>query len=300
MVAQLKGLLGKSPRPIVVCGRPLMDDRALITASLENYRVVFKNSRYGHIIDSGNGIARLHQAVQSFEEEFGGILQGYTRGTSDNGDEVQVHACVDSFTGAVIIETDSYRELIKQRLHSSEMQLTVTQEVIVRKFAVRHLQNYCEIFTLLFNRRIVAQHMPIMIKCHMVKGLFQPLVVETVNLPSPFRYDENKWLYDVLRPSEVFLEHKEDGVRKLNFSCVAMCDIASAFNTRTIQELDRRSWVVMLTLICLSQLSQESSQETFKRFGYYTQRLKEGAPERALFDAMSTCAFSRNKTIAKI
>lgn len=299
MVAQLKGLLGKSPRPIVVCGRPLMEDRALITASLENYRVVFKNSRYGNTIDTETGVARLEKAVQLFESDFGSILQGYHRGKG-NDEEVQVHACVDSFTGAVIIETDAYRELIKQRLHSSEIQLSAKQEVLVRKFAVYHLQNYCEVFTLLLNRRIVAQHMPIIIKCHMVKGLFQPLIVETANLPSPFKYDENKWLYELLRASEVFLERQEDGVRKLNFSCIAMCDIATAFGTVPVQELDRRAFIVMLTLVCLSQLDQAASQETFKRFGYYTQRIRNGGPWRVLFDAMSNYAFSRNKSLKGI
>lgn len=290
MVSQLKGLLGKSGRPIIVCGKLFTADRLPFTIRLENWHTVFELPNYSDVISVETCDKQLEKMVMDFERTYGRLFAGYR----ENSNEVQIFNFVDPFTGAVVVETQTYRELVDERLHDQSIRYTAEQERLARQFNVQQLQNYFEIYLNLMNRRLVAQHMPMLIKSHMVKGLFQPMIVETAGIISPFKYGENQALFGVLRPFETYLERKDESIRKLNFSCIAMCDIASAFGIQPIKELDRRNFMVMMTLAMLSKWSQDASQFFYQRYGYFTTRIRENSDEFALLTIMSNVAQGNN------
>lgn len=309
MVSLLKRLLGKSARPIIVCGKLFMDDRTMYLARLESWQVVFSTSRHGSFVEAVTYDHKLDAMVRDFEAHYGKLLQGYRSAedeerharflqgeSSESVDSnIAIHGSVDPFTGAVCLETDTYRELVAARNHELGKQFTSTQETLLREFTVKQLHDYYEIFINLLNKRLVAQHMPIMIKCHMVKGLFQPIIVETPNIVSPLRYGEALWLYSLLQPNEVFLERQDDGIRKLNLSCEAMCDIASTFGIDPVRELDRRQFMLMMCLTCLRRLDPDSAKEMYQRYGYFTRRIMESGGAARLFARMQD--FARNTSL---
>jgi len=252
-----------------------------VVAYLENYRVCFKITGLNQELSLEEATKAMDTYVKDFEEQFGGMNV-----TRNNTGKVDVISTTDLFTGAILVDTQLYRELLRTDLHDVDIQLTHRQEELVRAFASRHLVNYYQLYSVLFHRRIVAQHMSLPVKCHFVKGLFQPLLVETDGLPSPFRYGEHSYMYSVLRKNEEFLERREEGVRKLNLSCIAMCDIAQTFGAEVVKELDRRCFMLMLSLACLDVLDRDASIALSKRYGRTFNRIMGDRAAATLFSQM--------------
>lgn len=267
MVALLKGLLGKSNRPIVINGKLLCQGRNPVVVSLLNYRVVFSVLGSNEEIASEAGENMITQVIKDYGSRYDEILSGARGIVAD-----EVSASVDTFTGAVILETPAYQALSREDMHRVGVQHSTTVSQLVHDFVAEYTMDYFDSYVYLLNRRIAAQHMPIMVRGHFVSGLFQPLVVGTKAIPSPFVYGENHWFHDILASQEEYLERSMDSTRKLDLSCVAMCDICSTFQTPVIYELDRKVFMLMLELILLSQLNQESSAVLIKKYNHLFKR----------------------------
>lgn len=262
MVAQLKGLLGKTNRPIVVNGKLLCMGRNLVAAHLSNYKLAFDVLGLNQDLSASFGELMINQEIRRFRDAYDEILNG----TGLDADALDMS--VDQFTGAVIIETPAYRELIKREMHETGRQYNHTMTALIRQFMVEYTVNWFDNYVYLFNRRIAAQHMPIMVRGHFVAGLYQPLIVGTKSLPSPLLYGANQWFYNLLSGGEEYLERSSDSTRKLDLSCVAMCDVADTFHTPVIYELDRKVWMLMVELVVLSKLSEEATSEVTKKYNF--------------------------------
>lgn len=266
MVVQLKGLLGKTNRPIVVNGKLLTSGRSPITACLQNYHVTFNVAGTQNEIPSDVADAMITSYLLEFREKYDSVLAG-TNIVTDG-----VEADVDSFTGAVIIETPSYKRLLEQDMHDLRHQFNQKVTALAHDFIVDYTSNWFDNYLCLFNRRIAAQHMPINVRSHFVSGLYQPLVVGTSKLPSPLSYGCNEWFLNILHNDEEYLETDTGSNRKLNLSCIAMCDIAKAFNTPVVFELDRKVWMLMVELLLLSKLDDAASSMMVRRYQHLFQK----------------------------
>lgn len=267
MVRHIRGLLGKFGRPMIVCGQLVIHNHSIVLASLDNYHVYFR-TQDGEILEVEGVESLLTNIIVEFERKYAQMRLGFKQEHVDleNSAIANVEASADMFTGAIVIRSALYREMSKLELHSHDVQLSAKQAELVREFAVEFIENYYHIYCTMFHRRIVAQHMPMQVKAHFVKGLFQPLIVETDLIRSPFKYGENEWIYALFKPCEVYLERKEHSVRKLNLSCLAMCDVARIYNTDVVTEMDKRQFLLLLCMSCLHVLDIERSVALTARY----------------------------------
>ena len=265
MVFQLKGLLGKSYRSIVICGKVFTLDKQMVVVRAENYHEYFVLAGRDSRLDTDRIYGLMSAAVHKFEQEFGVLLRPYD---AENEENFGVTCSVDSFTGAIVIETFAYKELISKRLHNSDLQLSVKQAELIKKFAVSQWVDYYDLYCKLFNRRLLSQYMPYKIKSHFVAGLFQPLVVETELLPSPLTYGEASWLYSYLRTREVLLESRAETARKITITAISSYDIAQLFQCNIIREWDRKAFMFVLTIAALDQLDREAGVALTKQHKY--------------------------------
>ena len=280
MAVQLKGLLGKTPRPIIVNGKVICVGRSPVLASVHSFKEIYEVSGSNKELGEETGNLFIMQALRQFQTKYGEILQG----TGYSSEEVQGR--VDSFTGAIVVNSSAFQLLYEEEHHSANAQHTAKVRQLLRDFMAEYIADYYDTYIYFLNRRVAAQHMPSIVKAHFTHGLFQPLIVGTSEIKSPFLFDENIWLYDAFHSAEEHLERKEDNARKLNLSCIAMCDIASAMNTNIVRELDRREFMLMMCLCALSQLDQKASQELANKYGSVLQKIMGEKSRVELFSAM--------------
>lgn len=282
MVTLLKGLLGKVKRPIIVNGKLLTVGRSQVVVGLTNYHVVFSVLGSGDELDTEAGETLIKKSLQQFSEQFGAILDG-----SDIVDSQEsLDAFVDSFTGAIVIESQTYRAIYAERMHESGTQHRPEVALLVKDFVTYYTNCWMDIYVNLYNRRIGSPHSPIATRAHFVAGFFQPLLISSAALRSPLEFGQNEWFYQIFSDSEEFLERSHDYVRNLSLSCVAMCDIANCFNVPVVTELDRLDWVLMCMLVLLSQLDKDASVELSKRYGSIFKRIMGRKESVVLFSSM--------------
>ena len=279
MVTQLKGLLGKNKRPIVVNGELLKNGRNLVVACLNNYKVEFSLLGTNTEWSVEKGTTFINERISKFVSDFGGIL-----GKDIGADEATAY--VDAFSGAVIIETLSYQALSAEHMHDRNVQHAPQVAQLLTRFLAEYTYNYMDIFVYLFNRRIAASHAPIITRGHFVAGLFQPLIVETKALRSPLSFGGNAWVLDIFAEQAEWLERSQDYARGLNLNCVASCDIASVFGVPVVTQMDRKNWMLMLELCLLTQLEKERGLQLRDWYGLIFNSIIESDAQRGLFAAM--------------
>lgn len=277
MDAQLKGLLGKVKRPVIVNGRLLMEGRHMIVAGLNNYHAEFMEYGTDTFLSEEWGYRKIDQALAEFDKQY--VTSGWKQAE-------RVDSYVDTYSGAVVIETPLYQTLSSIDTHAVSVQYNAADKAKVLEFASDHISNYYDIYLYLYNRRIAAQHMSIMARSHFVAGFYQPLVVESQGITSPLGYGENSWFHAMLGNGEKYLEHATDSIRKLNLSCIAMCDIAGVFGVAPIQEFDRKRWMLLCCLVMLSQLDPAKAKALSQKYGRMTQAIFDTQAEINLWSAM--------------
>lgn len=262
MVSGLNVLLGKVGRPVVVNGKLLTQGKTPILISRPNYSREYRLTGAGYT--PVNGDAAIKKVVQEFTERYQQVIPG-----SDLEALQQfLPPVLDSFTGAIVLETVLFHEMAKPELHDGTQQFQAGVYELLRAFVAEYTENWFEVYIYLFNRRIAAQHMPFSVRGHFVSGLFQPLMVETKQIISPLSFGENKWMYSVLQPYEEYLHLPGENDKRISLSCVAMCDIASVFGTVTMFELDRKLWVflvVLMLLLCLEDSRSSAFANKYPR-----------------------------------
>lgn len=261
MAVELSVLLGGVKRPVILNGQLLCVDRTPVLVSRPAYHVEYKLAGTDKYVSADDGEELIASKSAAFVRKYGDILSG----TNSNPAEY-LPASVDSYTGAIVLETKAFSEISRVDLHSGEFQLAKTTADLIKQFAAEYTENWFEIYLYLFNRRLSAQHMPYSVRSHLVAGLFQPLVVETRNILSPLRYGENQWFYNIFKEYEENLSLLGDNDKRISISCVAMCDIADIFRVPPMFNLDRNVWMFIVELLLLRQLNGEAAVQMTRRY----------------------------------
>lgn len=267
---RLSGLVSdKVRKPIIINGKLLTIDGATVLARRERYSVVFTRAIAGgkeEYLDNGDGI--LDNAAKEFNEVYAGMV-----GKNAIKDVINFHASVDPFTGAIVMKNGLYDLLLDRgdvnHFHDGKMQFRSEVQSLINRFDKELIFNYFEIYSALFNRRLVASHMPVKIKGHLVAGLFQPLVVRTRDIDCPLELSEFRWFFDFLNTPEVCVEQLEtsqETTRGLELSVIAMSDFARKFNVPLMRQLNRKYFLFTLYFVLCGQIDPGFPAEMQKAF----------------------------------
>ena len=289
MVLRLKRLLGKTRRPIVLNGELLKYEGSVILASLKKYKVMLELSGREVEYDVDDFETLVDGKIAKFNEKYGSIV-------GDISDE-DTTAGVDQFSGAIVVNTPVFRIPIEEHMHDVDAQFMPGVAEKVTAFLNEYTANYMDVYIYLLNRRVASTHAPIMTRGHLVEGLFQPLIVDTALIKSPFRFGPNKWLSDLFESDTVWLEHSGDHVRGVTVSCVAMCDIAKQFGVVPVKQLDRKHWMFMCELVLVSAVNKEDGVRLQRKYGAMFNKILDSQGSVELLAAMLNYANKTRKAI---
>lgn len=287
MGVPLKGLLGKTKRAIVVNGQLLKVDRRRVVVSLNRYRTEYALMGTSTVYSEEKGDKLILDRITEFDTKYRIMAElKAIPALDDAGNANQFEIYVDPYTGAIIIESPTYKALYSPHMHEVGVQHTPQVAEAVLSFVQEYTMNYMDLFTHLFSRRIASPYSPITTRCHFVAGFFQPLMVESSALRSPFSFGQHKWFYDLFASEEKFLERSYDSSRKLNLSCVALCDIATKFSAKVIPEFKRETWMFMCLFTILNQIDKDAALQLRNDYGRIFQGIMEDEDTRLLLGNM--------------
>lgn len=286
MVSLLSGLVSDTiKRPIILNGKLLTDQGSTIYVSLQdNYKLRFtKRNRdrseteiedYQMKLKIDTEISSFNKIYEVFESSNSSLSKNFTRG-------------IDNFTQAIVIKSGMFTHLLDvdntAHFHDGSMQFIPEVRVLLNKFITDYTTGYFEIFSHLMNRRLMTNHMPFIIKGHLVAGLYQPLIVETKFIDSPLRCKRFSWLMDCLNyPSTVveILETKFDNNRSLGLEVISMADLEEKFSTPCLRNLSRVDWMFMLLICVLKYISDSSCAEFVQAHSGLYNSIVQPKPER--------------------
>lgn len=287
MLDQLGSLIsGKVRKPLVLNGQLVMDGQSLVTVHRDNYAVAVTKMIGGSTeVEVKDPEALLASYADAFNKKYSGVA---SRG---DGDLVSFYANVDPFTGAVVLKNGLYQKLLDRgndhHFHDGRMQFKPEIQSIVTEFNKEFILNYFEIYSYLFNRRLMSSHMSVKVKGHLVAGLFQPLVVRTRHIDCPMELPEFQWFFDYLNSPgncEKQLESVQETVRGLQLTAIAMSDFSAKFGTPCVKEFNRLYFQFILYTILLDTLAEGSASlmpQKFKKI-YRTMQAGRGDAANAL------------------
>lgn len=88
-----------------------------------------------------------------------------------------------------MLESELYHRMMDPyEFHRTDRTYTDAAQKIRAGLLLEYINNYYDIYNYLFNRRLMATHMPSFVKGHLVAGLFQPIMCSTELIPSPLIY----------------------------------------------------------------------------------------------------------------
>lgn len=254
MVARLKELLGRKKSYIIVNGNLLCVNKSPLRIVKENYRLAFYVGTNEDEYTARDGVEIIKESISEFKERFDGILP--------NGIQNDVaEMAIDNYTGAVIITSASYRVLSDIAVHKKNIQHTEEVSAIMRDFVTYYTKEWMKIFVYLMNTRIASQSMRKAIRGRFIAGFYQPIVIDTPLIRSPFLFGENAWYLDLLGNYVEELESPADSGRKLRLNCVAMCDLAEVVGCQPVKELDRKHYMLIVLLNLLLKLNPDAPAE---------------------------------------
>lgn len=255
MATHLKGLLGKTGRPMLVNGKMLMRDHKVIYArKAVNAPIEFYHMSGNEVVFLEDGEALIKERLEEFDNKYAVTLGRTPQAYED------VDVTIEPFTGAVLVETETYKALLDEKEHEQGTQHTKQVEQALREFVIEYTMNYLDSYLYLFNRKLSAQFMPINVRAHFVAGLHQPIEIGTKRIPSPFLFKEHQWFRQLLGEREIFLEKSTDSPRQLTISCASIYDICALFGAPLQRELDRKVFMTMLNLTLLRALDTQASE----------------------------------------
>lgn len=294
MVNQLSGLLSdKGKKPIIINGRLAMDGNAVLMLKREKYRVnVIKvlPGRQEVLLDEGDDV--LSNLAEAFNKKYMGAL-----GMSDTEELKQHYANVDPFTGAVVLKNELYNQLLdkgnKRHFHDGTIQFKAQLQDTLDEFTKEFVMNYFEIYSYLLNRRLMASHMPVKIKGHLVAGLYQPIIVGTRHIDCPLSLGEFSWFLDAINnptPCEERLESEFETTRGLELTAISMYDFSKKFNTPCLKNLNRLYFQFILYTNLLNILKDGNASEMVNRFKRIYQSMRTGRGDTAgVLEFLAAC-----------
>lgn len=246
---QLSELIsGSGRRPLILNGRLLMYNNQLVTVRRENYRVIFSQVGAGRqetILENGEDI--LTAAADAFNKKYGRLTG------MDAASLTTFKANSDTFSGAIVMHNAAFDALMdstyERKFHDPTQQFPPEVKALLQDFLVDLVAGYFGIYARLLNRRLMVSHMPIIIKGHLVSGLYQPFDVSTRFISCPLRLGEFQWLTTYMNspvPIETILERVYETSRGLSLTAIAMSDICDKFHVPLVKEMDRLHWIFIL------------------------------------------------------
>ena len=287
MLNQLSGLLSdKMRKPIIINGKLVTEGNAVIMLRREKYRVIAIKVMPGQVEEViENGDELLVSLVNDFTQKYGSL---FNNGGKQPAEDINYFANVDTFTGAIVLKNELYVRMLDEnnefKFHDTTFQLKSPVQAVVDEFIKEFTLNYFEIYSYLLNRRLMASHMPVKIKGHLVAGLYQPLVVGTKHIDCPLRLGEFSWFFDYLNtpsPCEKQLESVYETSRGLELTAVAMCDFAQKFYAPCAQNLNRLYFQFILYSILLDFWRDGSASLMVKRFRRIWRSMENGRGDAA-------------------
>lgn len=105
-----------------------------------------------------------------------------------------------------------------------------------------------------------------MVRAHFVHGLYQPLVIGTELVPSPFAYEECSWVERVYGRQSKTLESVASQ-RHVDIQCISMADIKDRLKLEfVVRDLNRRTFMFMLIYLSLAMLGSNALDEFSSRY----------------------------------
>lgn len=259
MGSLLNEFLSSKGKPVICNGSLLMYGRQLIFArESTNYSVMFtatsRNNR------SGTGTEINLTTGEGTPEGEGSKTEALTEHSLIDGlldfdrkyaaawgrdpeavDPSKISIGVDSYTGAIVMESELYHKMMDPyEFHRTDRNYSNAAQKIRAELLLDYINNYYDIYTYLFNRRLMATHVSSFVKGHLVAGLFQPIVCSSELIRSPLDYPavgsfmsllhgESSAIRDSGGNIEITLEPNENSNRGLRLTCASMYDFAMRF-----------------------------------------------------------------------
>lgn len=303
MGSLLSELLSSKGKPVICNGKLLMYGRQLIFArESTNYSVEFiANSRNNRSKEKGLEIN--FTTGEGLTTDLTGGLDIATGTTGTDGEQKETAAltekvliqsllafdnkfaaawnrspesitpanifkAVDPYTGAVVLESELYHKMMDPyEFHRTDRNYNEAAQKIRTSLLLDYINNYYDIYTYLFNRRLMATYMPSYVKGHLVAGLFQPIECSTELIRSPFIYPavggfrslingDSPAIKDGAGNIEIRLEPTDTSNRGLTLTCVSMYDFCRRFSPAAVdveggqllvpKQMDKRVFMFVL------------------------------------------------------
>lgn len=259
MVSHLSDLLSSKGKPLICNGKLLMYGRQLVFArESTNYSVVFTTASRNNNSGAGSEIILSEGTTEDGEDkvvlnektlidsllDFDRKYASAWNRTPESVSPKNLFKAVDPYTGAVILESELFRKMMDPyEFHRTDRNYNEAAMKIRAELLLDYINNYYDIYTYLFNRRLMATHMSSFVKGHLVAGLFQPIICSTELIRSPFDYSavaqvltllsgDHAAIRDSAGDIVVRLEPTENSNRGLTLTCVSMYDFCNRFNPR--------------------------------------------------------------------
>ena len=250
MVRQLKNILGSAKQPIIINGKLLIHNGNLVLAYIEKYRAKFVVRSRGTDVTFDE-----EWFVEIFDEQRKAFNDKFSLGYSIEMDEVQVR--VDSFTNAIVITTQTFRDLADPENHRTNIQFDEQQKNLLLKFCIQYTADWIVIYNRLLNRRLTVRGMSSMIRGHLVGSFFMPVIIGSHCIPSPFEFGEYGWLMSYLEDKLITLSHESDSGRRMTIKVIAMSDIAALFECKAIPDMSKSHLLLILATVAIGQISED-------------------------------------------
>lgn len=273
MGSLLSEYLSSKGKPLICNGKLLMHGRQLIFArESTNYSVMFtvasRNNKSGAGVEinltTGEGTKPAEEGQEDNTLTEGKVIESlldfdrkyaaaWGRSEADVHPD-RIECAVDTYTGAVVLESELYHKMMDPyEFHRVDRNYSEAAQKVRVELLLDYINNYFDIYTYLFNRRLMATHVSPFVKGHLVAGLFQPIVCSTELIRSPLEYPAAEGfmsilngqalgLHDTAGNIEVILEPNENSNRGLKLTCVSTYDFANRFRgtgTTDGEELQR-------------------------------------------------------------
>lgn len=299
----LKQLVGKKRKPLVVDGQLLCINRVPVMVELQHYSICFYLRDKNTEVDRAEGTKLMSDALAT-------SMGYYAQMTGKEAYKSPVlSGIVDNFTGAIVITSNYFEQLLEISTTSDLAQCTAKQFETIIDFTANYTFNYYTVFLQLYSRRLISPQTPMIVRGHLIAGLFQPLEVSSAII-SPLVLTANKWFTEIFSSDEVRLPIETSVGKRLELSCVASCDIIERIQfilqggasprLRVVKKLDRRHWMFMVTLSLLRQLDGERMQLLVKYYGRIYKELGESEAEALLCADLVRCGDKIKSSIRSV
>lgn len=261
MGSLLSEYLSSKGKPLICNGKLLMYGRQLIFArESTNYTVMFtvasRNNKSGGGVeinlttgegttpqaegDSADNTLTEEKVIESLLDFDRKYAAAWGRSEADVHPD-KISCAVDTYTGAVVLESELYHKMMDPyEFHRVDRNYSEAAQKVRAELLLEYINNYFDIYTYLFNRRLMATHVSPFVKGHLVAGLFQPIICSTELIRSPLEYPAADSLMSILKGQalglqdtagniEIILEPNENSNRGLRLTCVSTYDFVNRF-----------------------------------------------------------------------